>query len=162
MAMEHFEDPFEIGPDLLQLLNTEFGNEGAAFPPDGELGTYGNSDSSEAGSDDEDADHSRLAPAPANEQDFEDGGFGDEEQIYIASDSHRWKIDHTKGEHRLAGMRSSRLTGRESANRCSRAIHRKGERPRLQRRAGHRHAAETIHDGLREQEGRIQSGAGER
>jgi len=41
-----------------------------------------------------------------DEQELEEGGFGDEEEVHVASDSHKWKIDHTKGEHKLAGVPS--------------------------------------------------------
>lgn len=37
----------------------------------------------------------------------DDGEFGDDEQVDIASDSYKWKIDHTEGEYRFAGTRSS-------------------------------------------------------
>ena len=43
-----------------------------------------------------------------NESEAEYGGFGDEEQVVVASDSYRWKINHSKGDHRLKGQCSYR------------------------------------------------------
>lgn len=61
-----------------------------------------------------------------NEQELEQRGFGDDEEVHIASESHRWKIDHTKGEHRLAGMLSPSRAEYNKADRYSCTFHREG------------------------------------
>jgi hypothetical protein len=33
----------------------------------------------------------------------DDGGYGDEEEVDVAADSYTWKIDHSKGDHKLHG-----------------------------------------------------------
>lgn len=38
-----------------------------------------------------------------DEGEEEDSSFGDGEHVNIASDLYRWKIDHSKGNHRLKG-----------------------------------------------------------
>jgi hypothetical protein len=38
-----------------------------------------------------------------NANEAENGAFGDEEQDIVASDSYRWKIKHSRGDHRLKG-----------------------------------------------------------
>jgi hypothetical protein len=35
---------------------------------------------------------------------LDDGSFGDEEEVDVAADSYAWKIDHTKGQHKLRGV----------------------------------------------------------
>ncbi|KAH7335097.1 hypothetical protein BKA66DRAFT_577500 [Pyrenochaeta sp. MPI-SDFR-AT-0127] len=35
------------------------------------------------------------------EDDGSEGGFGDEEQVVVASDQYSWKIDHAKGDHKF-------------------------------------------------------------
>ena len=39
----------------------------------------------------------------------DDGSFDSEERVDIADDSYSWKIDHTKGEHKLRGIRTQSL-----------------------------------------------------
>lgn len=39
-----------------------------------------------------------------DEQDLENVSFGDDEQVDVASKSYSWKIDHSKGEHKLKGI----------------------------------------------------------
>ena len=39
-----------------------------------------------------------------DEQDPESGSFGDDEQVDVACESYSWKIDHSKGEHKLKGI----------------------------------------------------------
>jgi hypothetical protein len=51
---------------------------------------------------DEDGLHSGETTTQAEGED-EDGSFGDGEHVNIASDVYRWKIDHSKGNHRLKG-----------------------------------------------------------
>jgi len=65
------------------------------------LGTYEDNCNSIEDSDD---DNVSLSHQANDEQGLEDGGFGDEEQVHIASESRNWKIDHAKGEYRLAGI----------------------------------------------------------
>ena len=46
----------------------------------------------------------------------DDGSFGDEERVDIADDSYSWKIDHTKGEHKLRGIPISSRIQRSMAD----------------------------------------------
>lgn len=39
-----------------------------------------------------------------DERDLENVSFGDDEQVDVASESYSWKIDHSKGEHKLKGI----------------------------------------------------------
>jgi hypothetical protein len=39
-----------------------------------------------------------------DERDLENISFGDDEQVDVASESYSWKIDHSKGEHKLKGI----------------------------------------------------------
>ena len=54
---------------------------------------------------DEDGTYQRPAGeiVPGGEDDAENGSFGDEEQVVVASDLYSWKVDHSKGEHKLKG-----------------------------------------------------------
>jgi hypothetical protein len=102
--------PLEVDDDLFTLLNTDFANEYLQPVTPHISHTEGESGTHETGvedSDDDDLAFSIEVIDLDNEQELEDRGFGNEEQVHIASDSHKWKIDHSKGEHRLAGMRSS-------------------------------------------------------
>lgn len=35
--------------------------------------------------------------------DWDEGSFGDDEQVAVASDLYSWKIDHARGDHKLQG-----------------------------------------------------------
>jgi hypothetical protein len=61
------------------------------------------SDSSEhAPSDDEEELHDHVALEHL-EDDENESGFGDSEQVVIASDQYSWKIDHARGDHKFRG-----------------------------------------------------------
>jgi hypothetical protein len=60
----------------------------------------------ERGDDDEGEDdgmYQYLEATPCSEGEEEENGFGDSEYVDIASGQHQWRINHTKGEHRLRG-----------------------------------------------------------
>jgi hypothetical protein len=42
-----------------------------------------------------------ITSTPAQISD--DGGYGDEEEVDVAADSYTWRIDHSKGDHKLHG-----------------------------------------------------------
>ena len=44
-----------------------------------------------------------FSEAVQNSDDDEDTGFGDGEHVEIASRQYQWKVDHSKGEHKLRG-----------------------------------------------------------
>jgi hypothetical protein len=48
--------------------------------------------------DDDDGLHAENLLSP-----LDDGSFGDDEEVDVAANSHAWKIDHTKGQHKLRG-----------------------------------------------------------
>ena len=43
-----------------------------------------------------------FSPAHLSDE-VDDGSFGDNEQVNVAADSYTWKIDHSKGHHKLRG-----------------------------------------------------------
>lgn len=99
--------PIEDDESLFAFFNYEFPNEGLQpVTPHISHAARGSGVHENGAEDSEDDD---LGPSSEvidldDEQELEERGFGDEEEVHIASDSHKWKIDHSKGEHRLAGM----------------------------------------------------------
>lgn len=59
-------------------------------------------DVSDESSIDEDGLHNVIAPR-RSEDDCSEDGFGDDEQVIVASDQYSWKIDHAKGDHKFKG-----------------------------------------------------------
>ena len=92
-----------------------------------------------------------------NESEGENDGFGNDEQVVVASDSYRWKINHSKGDHKLKGQCS--YQGRATVTKRVYTVQDLIEKTSLEfrRRAGHRHVAKVLHHGLWEQQGRIQA-----
>jgi hypothetical protein len=49
---------------------------------------------------------------------LEDSGFGnDDDQVIVASDAYSWKINHSKGDHKLRGKLSNGLRRCKKTNR---------------------------------------------
>ncbi|KAK7177727.1 hypothetical protein PSPO01_16225 [Paraphaeosphaeria sporulosa] len=42
--------------------------------------------------------------------DWEEGSFGDDEQVVVASDHYSWTIDHARGDHKLRGLYAATKT----------------------------------------------------
>lgn len=55
-------------------------------------------DEEESNSDHEDG---LFDPETEPEDDVDNGSFGDQTSVELGSDAHLWKIDHSRGEHRL-------------------------------------------------------------
>jgi hypothetical protein len=47
--------------------------------------------------------------------DANEGSFGDDEQVVVASDQYSWKIDHARGDHKFKG-RLKHICGHASAS----------------------------------------------
>jgi hypothetical protein len=58
--------------------------------------------SKHAPSDDEDELHADVTLQHLEDDDNE-GGFGSDEEVVIASDRYSWKIDHARGDHKFKG-----------------------------------------------------------
>jgi hypothetical protein len=63
----------------------------------------GDDDSLDADSGDDDGLYSDASPGGPRD-DCSEGSFGDEEQVVVAADQYLWKIDHSKGDHKLKGV----------------------------------------------------------
>jgi hypothetical protein len=107
--------PVDIDEGLFTFVNNDLSNEHSQpMTPHVDHARRvpgGNADDDVEDSDDDDLAFSNEVIDLNDEQELEERGFGDEEEVYIACESHKWKIDHTKGEHRLAGMWSSGQAG---------------------------------------------------
>lgn len=164
MTTEYFDEAFYPPDDELFLRtppptnrsrnsDTSAEADRGVFGADGEIpvdreSVFGEVQDSDADreSDDEDGLY-HEEPFGGAEQEFEDGSFGDEEEVVVASDSYSWRIDHSKGEHKLNGKKAwarNVEVGRTEVM-CSKGSDREDEFSAFRQRTGNRHAAEIVH-----------------
>jgi hypothetical protein len=96
--------PIEVDGGLFTFINDEIAYESSLSLAGRTQRSSGAHEDGTGDSEDDESASGDDAINVDNEQELEQRGFGDEEEVHIASDSHRWKIDLTKGEYRLAGM----------------------------------------------------------
>lgn len=73
-----FEDLLRDGAGEGVVIDWQLGNDDGPAPDDDEL----------------------VSTPPESE----DGNFGDDELVEVAADSYTWKVDHSKGDHKLRGL----------------------------------------------------------
>lgn len=60
-------------------------------------------DSDDDASEDDDGLYGDASPGETRD-DGSEGSFGDDEQVVVAADQYSWKIEHSRGDHKLRGV----------------------------------------------------------